>query len=206
VCAFVADLPLEESHVRFVHLQSLEGASEGGGVTGGLGGGSAVSHAQVVVMAFNKFGEAEGRGHKALDDTALAELCQPDSVTWSLLGSNVSIGWVRRDLVVEEVENVEEEADEGRLLRNGSAVLSARDTTGHVVVCNGSNRRASITMYYPPQLASFFSDPALLSAFEPRGFLGLHLGVCGCVRVIFNVAYVRVKCRVLCDACKPLRL
>ena len=70
MCAFVADLPLDESHVRFVHLDSMEGAGEGGGVHG-----AALPRAQVVVMAFNRSGQAH-QGQKTLDDTALAEICQ----------------------------------------------------------------------------------------------------------------------------------
>ena len=66
----MADLPLDESHVRFVHLDSMESAGEGGGVHG-----AALPRAQVVVMAFNRSGQAH-EGQKTLDDTALAEICQ----------------------------------------------------------------------------------------------------------------------------------
>ena len=38
---------------------------------------------QVVVMAFNEAGHV---GPGLLDETALAEICQPDSVSWALCG------------------------------------------------------------------------------------------------------------------------
>jgi hypothetical protein len=42
--------------------------------------------------------------------------------------------------------------------------------------CAESNRESSITMFYPPQLAPFFTDKSLLRAFEQGGFLGSKLG------------------------------
>ena len=124
-----------------------------------------------------------------LDDTALAEICQPESVSWSLCGPHVSIGWVRRDLEVEEIEDAANRS-------GGGTVLTSRDTTGHVIVCNATNRRASITVYYPPQLASFFTDGSLLGAFEPGGFLGSKLAAdVGEIRFLeWRQGSVRVPC------------
>ena len=82
---------------------------------------------------------------------------QPDSVTWSLCGPHVSIGWVRRDLVLEEVKILSQLATRFTTYENctadffenfrseqaedacGGSVVSARDTTGHVIVCNGES-------------------------------------------------------------------
>jgi len=124
-----------------------------------------------------------------LDDTALAEICQPESVSWSLCGPHVSIGWVRRDLEVEEIEDAAN-------MSGGGTILTSRDTTGHVIVCNATNRRASITVYYPPQLASFFLDGSLLGAFEPGGFLGSKLAAdVGEIRFLeWRQGSVRVPC------------
>merc|ERR1712216_300558 len=53
---------------------------------------------------------------------------------------------------------------------------SGQETTSRVIVCNAAHTHASISMFYPPQLASFFTDKALLKAFEHDGFLGSKLG------------------------------
>ena len=83
---------------------------------------------------------------KVLDDTALAEICQPESVSWALCGAQVSIGWVRRDLVIQAAEDPEQDQSRG-----GGTVRTHEwhDTTGHVIVCNGAKRQSAITMYYP---------------------------------------------------------
>ena len=112
-------------------------------------------------------------------------------MSWSLCGPQVSIGWVKRDLLVEEVDGPAEDAS-----ICGGTVLTTRDTTGNVIVCNASKRRTAITMYYPPQLASFFTDRSLLGAFEPGGFLGSKLAAdVGEIRFLeWRQGSVRVPC------------
>ena len=162
VCSFVSDLVLEEQNVRFVQMMLEEDSSqEESSSAAGLQHPGGV---QVVVVGFNHGYQEEQR----IDENALSEICQPESVTWSLCGTEISIGWVQRDMQEE-------------------APYKPRDTCGHVVVCNASRRDSCITMFYPSQvrpllcsflvdhvrqLAAFFADSSLHKAFESSGFLG----------------------------------
>eukprot|EP00960_Hanusia_phi_P050747 760400-Hanusia_phi.AAC.11 len=169
VCAFVSDLVLEEQHIRFVQMVLEEESPQE--ESSNAGGRSHAGEVQVVVVGFNHGYQAEQR----IDENALSEICQPESVAWSLCGTEISIGWVQRDM--------QEEAPD-----------KARDTCGHVVVCNASRRDACITMFYPSQvrelpprslgdrlqqLAAFFADSSLHKAFESSGFLGKVAVACG---------------------------
>ena len=74
VIAFVADMSLEKSQVRFVPLNQLQSHAEGQD--------DPEMRAQVVVMAFNAAGSQQ-EGYKILDEAALTEICKPDIVSWS---------------------------------------------------------------------------------------------------------------------------
>ena len=60
MCAFVADVPLTHSHIRFVRLAPMEGDGAGGcGWSWGAPGHAAALQAHVVVMAFNRRGQMQ---------------------------------------------------------------------------------------------------------------------------------------------------
>ena len=63
VCAFVADVCLTASQIRFVHLAPMDGAAEGGASSGGAG--QTAPRAHVVVMAFNRGGRTQAGGELA---------------------------------------------------------------------------------------------------------------------------------------------
>jgi len=135
-----------------MHLAADEGGAstveEGASAAaGGVPGRSCA--VQVVVVGFNHGTVAE----KPLDDVALSEICQIESVSWSLCGAEVSIGWVQRDI-------------------DYRFDAPCRDVRSTQVVCNHAKTDASISLYYPPQLRAFFTDGSLHKAFEPANFLG----------------------------------
>ena len=47
---------------------------------------------------------------------------------------------------------------------------SGQETTSRVIVCNAAHTHASISLFYPPQLASFFTDKVSWPSPSPRTF------------------------------------
>ena len=167
VIAFVADMSLEKSQVRFVSLNQLQSHAEGQD--------DPEMRAQVVVMAFNAAGSQQ-EGYKILDEAALTELCKPDFVSWSSSSQvthhrppvlavrvtdrcsqcmqNVLLGWVRRDLT----SSASGGASVKQSIQFDSMMAAANGAKEHVVQCNSLHRHATLTILYPPLLSTFFGD------------------------------------------------
>lgn len=80
---------------------------------------------------------------------------------WGLCGSRVSVGWVERNV-----------AHSPAGASGGGAGAAVEERSGHLIVFNAERQAARLSVYYPPQLAAFFSDASLRRAFERHGFLG----------------------------------
>ena len=92
-----------------------------------------------------------------IGDPVLAEICESINgpVSWSLCGGAVSISWVRQD-------------------EGAASAARATSSDGLAMVYNESKSSAA-RIYYPKELASFFAEQSLVSAFKPENFLGRKL-------------------------------
>lgn len=109
------------------------------------------AHVQVVITAFNHGTHDEVR----IQDSVLTEVCESEisggTVSWArLMGKYVNVGYVNKDMV--------------RLGQDERTVVCSASSSE-------SKQCGSISLYYPTQLESFFTDRALRDTLQPGALL-----------------------------------